>query len=71
MEEDEVERGTMNCTKCTKDEGWSLPTVPLPPLDPAIFVAAGERVAAARPDDGKVVRARAELQAAIAEAHWG
>jgi hypothetical protein len=50
MEEDEVERGTMNCTKCTKDEGWSLPTVPLPPLDPAIFVAAGERVAAARPD---------------------
>ena len=36
-----------------------------PPLDPATFVAAGERVAAASPGAERVVRARARIQAAL------
>jgi hypothetical protein len=68
---------TGDCTNCTKGsvgppediERRAGPGLPEP--DPELFLLAGMSAARARPAAARVLRARAELQAAIAEAGPG
>ncbi len=66
--------GTTDCTKCTKDGagcsggGGNGDDSGLPAPEPELFLLAGVTIASMRRDDARAVRARAELQAAIADA---
>ncbi len=73
---------TEDCTNCTKGsvgppEGSERRAgLGLPEPDPELFLLAGMSAARAWPDGARVLRARAELQAAIAEvgpraSRWG
>jgi hypothetical protein len=59
---------TAGCTKCTKDDVGCAGGGGLPRPEPELFLLAGVAVARGRLGEARTVRARAELQAAIAEA---
>ncbi len=64
---------TEDCTNCTKGSAGPREAIDrradprLPEPDPELFLLAGLSVARAWPAGARVLRARAELQAAIAE----
>jgi hypothetical protein len=68
------EEGTEGCTKCTKPgvagpgQGCEqMVRAELPEPEPDLFVLAGVAAGRANPGDARALRARAELQAALAE----